>query len=42
MNHGVLFKVSIFSHMFKFITSLDFCFPVIFILLVSWLFQILS
>ena len=26
MNHGVLFKISIFSHMFKFITSLDFCF----------------
>ena len=33
MNHGVLFKISIFSDMFKFITSLDFCFPAIFILL---------
>ena len=26
MNHGVLFKISIFSDMFKFITSLDFLF----------------
>ena len=26
MNHGIFFKISIFSHMFKFITSLDFCF----------------
>ena len=26
MNHNILFKISIFSHMFKFITSLDFCF----------------
>ena len=26
MNHGVLFKISIFSDMFKFITILDFLF----------------
>ena len=42
MNYGVLFKISIFSDMFKFITSLDFCFPTIFILLVSKSFQISS
>ena len=41
MNHGVLFKISIFSDMFKFI-SLNICFPTIFILLVSEIFQILS
>ena len=41
MNHGVLFKISIFSDMFKFITSLDICFLTIFILLVSYIFQIL-
>ena len=35
MNHSVLFKISIFSNMFKFITNLDICFPTIFILLVS-------
>ena len=38
MNHGVLFKISIFSDMFKFITN---CFPTISILLVSYIFQIL-
>ena len=42
MNHGVLFKISINSDMFQFITSLDICFPTIFILLVSKIFQILS
>ena len=41
MNHGVLFKISIFSDMCKFVTSLDFWFPSI-LILSSQIFQVLS